>query len=208
MKIRSISNWASERFDQHHRFSASMSEITSPWVWIVGSFVYLGIISGSPKWGIVAVFSFGVIPSLSLLYLLRRGYVSDWRVTQRHERAIAISAVSFPIFCGAAAFAYWDAPTIFFSSSMAGTILLIVQSAVTLLLKWKISVHSSVGAMCSTFLITGHHAGAALSVLLVSFAAIGGWSRYRLKAHTLGQVVAGGILGALVGALFGSSFMS
>lgn len=206
--MRSISDWASERFDQHHRFSALISEITSPWVWIVGSFVYLGMISGSPKWTIAAVLFFGAIPSLTLLYLLRREYVSDWRVSHRHERAIAISAVAVPILGGAAAFAYWDAPTIFFSASMAGTILLIVQSAVTLLLKWKISFHSSVGAMCSTFLITGHHTGTTLSVLLISSAAVGGWSRYRLKAHTLSQVVAGGILGALLGALFRSSFMS
>lgn len=207
MKMQTVSRWVNEKIDQDHRFAASISEITSPWTWITGSLVYLGIISGYPEWGILAVTFFGVIPFLSLLFLLRRGYVSDRRVSHRQERVIAISVLAVPILCGATALVHWNAPPVILSASIAGTTLLGIQSVVTLLLKWKISFHSSVGAMCSMFLITGHHTSTIFSLLLLSSAAIGGWSRYRLKAHTPSQVFAGGVAGTLVGALFGSAFM-
>lgn len=205
MGERSVARETGKGLDRLSRFAAVTSDITSPWIWTIGSLVGVGAATASLWWGFAAVLCFGVIPALLLLLLLRRGYVSDWRVTLRHERAAAIGAVAVPLLCGLGAFVHWNAPPVILSASIAGVILLIVQSAVTLVLKWKISIHSSVGALCSTFIVTALHPGMMPSTLLVIWATLGGWSRCRLRAHTVGQVVAGGMAGIVIGGFFGST---
>ena len=60
-------------------------------------------------------------------------------------------------------------------------------------LKWKVSVHAAGVAGPTTFL--SYYLGTSYAPLYLVLAFIS-WSRYRLKAHTLGQILAGAILGA------------
>jgi membrane-associated phospholipid phosphatase len=133
-----------------------------------------------------------LMPLLTLFWLMGQGQVSDLDVTRREERHRPfIVAV-----CGAAA--AWGglyamaAPSLLVQFAAAHTIVMGTVLAVTLY--WKISVHAAGATGVSTLVVAlvGAPTVVFLPVLLVA------WSRLYLGRHTLSQVVAGGLLGAVV----------
>jgi membrane-associated phospholipid phosphatase len=60
---------------------------------------------------------------------------------------------------------------------------------------WKMSIHAGVAAGTAATLTAVYGPLALLSVPLVLLA---GWARVRLSAHTIAQVVAGALVGAVI----------
>ncbi|MEU7864838.1 phosphatase PAP2 family protein, partial [Nonomuraea sp. NPDC049141] len=97
---------------------------------------------------------------------------------------------------GLALLAVLGAPRPVLALAAAGLVGLVV--AVTVSHWWKMSIHSAVAAGTVVVLVLTFGAGLLATAPLL---ALVGWSRVRLRDHTVPQVVAGLALGALVAAL-------
>ncbi len=132
-------------------------------------------------------------PILYLIWLHRRGLVSDLDVQRREERARPLLFTLTSMLAAAAILWRAAAPSLLLGVSIAQ----LLQTALVLMitLRWKISMHGAASAAWLTFLIfvTGWAASPALLALpLVA------WSRVHLGRHTPAQTVAGAALGGLV----------
>ncbi|WP_269047843.1 phosphatase PAP2 family protein [Paenarthrobacter sp. Z7-10] len=137
-------------------------------------------------------------PLAGLLFLSRRGRVSDHHVSQRTQRAPVLAAVLGSMIIGTVLLVGIGAP-----SGLYLMILGLALGLVTVLvinLFWKLSIHAAVGAYFTAALV------ALFGPLLILTAAVPllvGWSRVRLGAHTTAQVCCGWIVGVSVAAVFG-----
>ncbi|ETW95710.1 MAG: hypothetical protein ETSY1_29485 [Candidatus Entotheonella factor] len=132
-------------------------------------------------------------PILFLFGLLHRGRISDLDITRRGERPLPfIAALGGCIIACLCLYAV-GAPILLLRFAAAHMSIMALIFVITLF--WKISVHSAGIAGVATLaasLLGGLQVLALTSVILV------GWSRIRLGRHTVGQVIAGGILGSLI----------
>ncbi|MFF1837438.1 phosphatase PAP2 family protein [Streptomyces sp. NPDC058231] len=90
----------------------------------------------------------------------------------------------------------FDAPRELFALVIAMLVGLAATMVVTVW--WKVSVHTAVAGGVVTILILAF--GVALAPLALAIAAIG-WSRVRLRDHTVAQTIAGALLGGLAAAV-------
>lgn len=186
---------ASKRYSLTHQLAAGISHVFCPPCVATGGMLLAAVAQPSPKGWFCAgtyVFLAVFLPVLMLFWFVGQGQVSDLDVTRREERHRPfIVAV-----CGAAA--AWGglyvmaAPSLLVQFAAAHTIVIGTVLGVTLY--WKISVHAAGAAGVATLVtaLVGVPAVVFLPVLLVA------WSRLYLRRHTLSQVVAGGLLGAVV----------
>lgn len=131
-------------------------------------------------------------PTIYIMYLVRRGIVTDFHLNIRHERTqpfliMAInSAAVFLIMLLA------GAPKLILVVIAAATIQLVCMLLITL--KWKISGHCTAltGLIVLALVLFGENV--LPIILLIPLVA---WSRVRLNRHTLAQTVAGVFLGAI-----------
>jgi membrane-associated phospholipid phosphatase len=147
-------------------------------------------------WGALAAVFAGVLPAAGLRYGVRRGLWSDRTVGARRPRLIVLGFITVAVAAGLVLLVVLGAPRLltgylaFMLASVA------VLAAITLV--WKISIHcavasGSVAILAFTFgllVLPGY-----LLVVLLC------WSRVVLGDHTVLQVVAGSVLGALAAAL-------
>jgi hypothetical protein len=148
------------------------------------------------QWWAISAFFTSLLPLGFLIQALRRGSVSDWYVTQAHERMVpfTVAAISF----GAAALlmVLLSAPRELLAVTLAGMAGLFVAIALTP--RWKLSIHagSFTGAVVVLSLVFGPWALAlAPAIPLV------GWARAKIAHHTPGQVIVGGLIGGAVAAV-------
>ena len=129
-------------------------------------------------------------PILYLVWLMRRGTVSDLDVRIRAERwrpllaAQLGMAVALVIFLAAGA-----SPLMI---ALAGGLLAYTSVAFGITMWWKISMHSAAAAAIAALMVTqiGPHAYPLLAGIPLM-----AWARIRLKRHTLAQTIAGAALG-------------
>jgi membrane-associated phospholipid phosphatase len=144
-------------------------------------------------WAVVALTLCLLAPMGYLLWLFRRGVVSDLDVQQREERARPLAGTLAAMFTAVVILRVASAPP----ALLAVTGAQLAQTALVLIitLRWKISVHGAAVAACVALLlyVVGHQAALALLALPLV-----GWSRVRLHRHTPAQTVAGALLGGLV----------
>ena len=145
---------------------------------------------GTVWFGAVAVLFVCVLPLAAVVLLVRLGKVTDHHVSDRRQRApvLAMSVVS--LLAGLAVLLAINAPY-----SVIVVVLAIVGGVVVLAvisLFWKISGHA--GAIALTAVISVLILGVQWLPLLLLVPAVG-WSRVVLRAHTVGQVVAGALVG-------------
>ncbi len=181
-------------FTRTWRMARWISRVSSPPLLAVGGTLMTAVtITGAVAW-FWAVFSISfsiLVPSLFVIWLLRRGKITDFDVYVREQRfwpymvGISCSALSWIVMAVA------QAPHIFIiiSGAAAGQSLLMFLVN----LRWKISVHTS-GTACFAVLIWQLLGPAGATVLLA--VPLVAWSRVRLGRHTVGQVTAGAALGA------------
>lgn len=177
------------------RAARIVTETTAPTV-LVGLLLLLQpLLSPGVTWlqGIVAAgFTVG-LPFAGILWLKRRGAVTDHHVGRREQRAPILVASAASIGVGALLLILLDAPAALFGEIGGVFIGLVLCLAANLV--WKLSVHSAVAAYVGLALLAPVPlVGSALALLLASAT---GWSRVKLGDHTPTQVLAGHAAGCL-----------
>ncbi|WP_342022567.1 phosphatidic acid phosphatase [Arthrobacter citreus] len=177
------------------RAARIVTEATAPAV-LVGILLLLQpVLSPGVTWlqGIVAA-SFTVgLPFAGILWLKRRGAVTDHHVGKREQRAPILIASAASIGVGALLLILLGAPAALFGEIGGVFIGLVLCLAANLV--WKLSVHSAVAAYVGLALLAPvPMVGSALALLLASAT---GWSRVKLGDHTPTQVLAGHAAGCL-----------
>jgi membrane-associated phospholipid phosphatase len=177
------------------RAARIVTEATAPAV-LVGILLLLQpVLSPGVTWlqGIVAAgFTVG-LPFAGILWLKRRGTVTDHHVGKREQRAPILIASAASIGVGALLLILLGAPAALFGEIGGVFIGLVLCLAANLV--WKLSVHSAVAAYVGLALLAPvPMVGSALALLLASAT---GWSRVKLGDHTPTQVLAGHAAGCL-----------
>ncbi|MFD9392969.1 hypothetical protein ACFWBB_20335 [Streptomyces sp. NPDC060000] len=144
-------------------------------------------------WGLLAAVFTSVLPSVILRLGERRSYWSDRHVRQRQERLVAGPVVLASVITGTGLLYGLEATRDVRALVAAMLAVLLVLMAITFL--WKVSVHSAVAAAALAVLASLYGPWWALSAPLV---ALIGWSRVRLRCHTIAQVAVGACVGAVV----------
>ena len=155
-----------------------VASVTMPYVWL---------------WTGVYVTMAMVAPLGFLFWQVRRGRVTDLDMHLREQR----KGVLLVTVCGFGlswlAMLIGQAPPLLKVMAGAGFVQWLIVFAITL--RWKISVHttSAAGVMLLILRVFGPTAAPlAISIPLIA------WSRVKLRQHTLGQAVAGVVLGSSV----------
>lgn len=140
-----------------------------------------------------------LLPGVGIWLLLKTGLVSDLDVSKRSERVwpyfiVLLTGITACVMLYRAHFPWWAVK--FYIGSIFGTFL-----AFFITLKWKISAHTlAFGCLVGAAIIVSLKLSlSSVLVLCVMFllAGIQASSRLYLKAHTLGQVSGGFLLGVL-----------
>ncbi|MEW2384100.1 phosphatase PAP2 family protein [Micromonospora sp. NPDC047707] len=147
-------------------------------------------------WGLLATVFVSGIPFAYIVGGVRRGRLTDHHVGVREQRRVPLLFGLGSVAAGLALLAVLGAPRPVLGLAAAGLVGLVVAAAVSHW--WKMSIHSAVAAGTVVVLVLTF--GARLLVAAPLLALVG-WSRVRLRDHTVPQVVAGGAFGALVAGL-------
>lgn len=149
-------------------------------------------------WVTVSVLLVTLVPLAYIVYLLRRGEVSDLHLTRREQRpriilvSLASWLVALVVLIGLRA----PPPLVAFLA--AGLLAFVVAGAITL--RWKISFHTGVAGGVFTVLTLIFGAGTLVTLPLLAVLA---WARVELRDHTAAQVIAGALVG---GGVSGGAF--
>jgi membrane-associated phospholipid phosphatase len=127
---------------------------------------------------------------------VRRRQLSDRHVRMRRERPLPLMIGVASVVVGVVLLIQAGAPRDLIALEAAMAVGL--GSSLLVTLAWKISIHVAVvaGAIVILLLVLGPAA-----IALVPAIALVAWARVVLRDHTVGQTVAGGILGAAVAAI-------
>ncbi len=129
-------------------------------------------------------------PMIYVFWLYGSDRISDLDMSVRHEREAVFGA--FVVFYLAGTVVLWitRAPTLMIASMAAYTLSTLVVQYITRY--WKISTHA-LGITAPLVALTLLYGSQTLPFLVLI--PMVGWARVYLKAHTIGQVVAGAALG-------------
>jgi len=147
---------------------------------------------GAWVWGGVYALLGVLLPFLYVVWLVKRGDVTDIDVRLRKQRAQPLLVT---IVCNGLAWlvlTFGAAPPTM--TIVAGATLLQVMAVFAVTLRWKISMHvaTAAGATTMVWALFGTPLPFVFTVPLVA------WSRVRLRRHSLSQTVAGALLGFFV----------
>ncbi len=134
-------------------------------------------------------------PIAYLVWLVRKGVVSDLDVKVRAERWRPLLAAQLGMLIALVVFLVRGAPPLMIG--LAGAMLIYTSVAFVITLYWKISMHSAAAAALTALAVVQFGPQAyplAVGVPLMA------WARIRLRRHTLAQTIAGALLGS--GVLF------
>ncbi|MFC6565887.1 phosphatase PAP2 family protein [Actinoplanes utahensis] len=143
--------------------------------------------------GVIAAAAASFLPIAYILRGVRRGSWTDRHVGDRAQRTLPLLVCLGSTASGTAALAAVGAPRDLLALIACMAAALVVATPITLLARWKISIHALVAAgVAVTFTVVF---GWALLATWPPAAAVG-WSRVRLGDHTTAQVLAGALVGA------------
>jgi hypothetical protein len=143
--------------------------------------------------GVLAAAAASFLPIAYILHGVRRGSWTDRHVGVRAQRTLPMLVCLGSTASGTLALAAAGAPRDLLALIACMAAALVVATPITLLARWKISIHSLVAAGTAvTFTVVFGW------VLLFTWplAAAVGWSRVHLRDHTIAQVLAGALVGA------------
>jgi hypothetical protein len=175
-------------------FARAVTEVLAPAVLVAVVSPLVAWHAGALGWGLlVAVFAAGV-PFAFILRGVRRGnydnhHVSDWR---RRPLILLVAGASVLVLLGLMLLG--GAPRELVALVVAMLAGLVLTLGVTVLARWKVSLHAAVAAGTATTLVLVFGVW-----LLASWAAVAlvAWARVRMRDHTVAQVLVGVALGAL-----------
>ncbi len=148
---------------------------------------------GTTGYGAVAGLFVCILPLIVVLVLVRLGKITDHHVSTRSQRPLVLLMAIVSVLAGIGVLIAINAPRSVLAAMLAvvaGVAIVAVVSAY-----WKISGHAA-AISCAVVVIIAILGPVWLPLLLLILAV--GWSRLVLHAHTLGQVVGGGLFGAVV----------
>lgn len=176
-----------------------VSTVSSPTLLLAVLYPVVGALAAGPPgiaWSLLGMVFTVVIPAAIVDVGVRRGRYTDHHLSRREQRAVPLGLAALSVLVGLGVLWLAGAPRAIVALQVAVLVTVLVATTVTLW--WKVSFHTAVVAAAAavlTLLGGGWWALAWLAVPVV------GWARLRLTAHTLAQVVVGGVLGAGVSGL-------
>jgi hypothetical protein len=177
------------------------TEVFAPAVLIAVLLVLVGWNAGheagvSRWWGVPAALFAAVIPLSYILRGVRRGRFTDHHIPEREHRRVPLLFGIVSVAVGLGLLVALGAPADVIALLGAGAAGLVVFAAVTVW--WKMSIHAGVAAGTVAVLTAVYGPAGLLSAPLVPLVC---WARVRLSAHTVPQVLAGSVVGALTAAV-------
>ncbi|MFD9654869.1 hypothetical protein [Streptomyces mirabilis] len=179
------------------RFAWLVSDGFEPRNWMLALAPLLGWrVDGATGagWGLFAALFTSVLPSVILGWGERHSYWSDRHVRQRQQRLVAGPVVLASVITGTGLLYGLEATRDVCALVAAMLAVLLVLMAITFF--WKVSVHCAVAAGALAVLASLYGPVVVMTAPLV---ALIGWSRVRLRCHTIAQVAVGACVGAVVG---------
>jgi membrane-associated phospholipid phosphatase len=169
--------------------------LLEPKNWIIATTLAVGWHAAGARglaWGAVAAAFAGVLPTLFINRGIRDGRWDDRNVGAKRPRLIVLTFIIASVAVGLILMVGLGAPTELsgYFGCMLGSIA--VLAAITTV--WKISIHCAVASGSVTILALLFGAWLVPAYLLV---ALTGWSRVAVKDHSIAQVIAGSVLGAV-----------
>jgi len=178
-----------------------ISQVGSPPVMGLLGLIFIAASMAVPGvwlWSGVYVVMAMVAPLLFLIWQVRHGHVTDLDIQLREQRkgSLLVTIAGFGV--------SWlvmhvgHAPPLFKAMAGAGFVQWLIVFAVTL--RWKISAHTTSAAGVTMIILRVFGLSAVPLVISIPLIA---WSRVKLRRHTLGQTIAGALLGCgvIVGAI-------
>ena len=137
-------------------------------------------------------------PLAYVVWLVRRGKLADIHMPERQTRLKPLSVIMIWLLLCTLVLQKWGAPRSLDLFLLAALFQVGVLSLVTLF--WQISFHSAaISAAAATAVAVGGTTVWPITITLL--VPLVGWSRVRLRRHTLRQVTAGCLVGAVVALL-------
>lgn len=178
------------------RLAQVVSAVASPPVVGVTAVLLITLTAANPPiWSLATLYLLLTValPLAFIGWLRRRGRVSDLDLSVRQERILPLFVTLAAMVAGWLILHWAVAPRLLLAFAAFNA----AQVALFLLISlfWKISMHTT--AVAALAVIVGFVLGDA-ALLLFPIVPLVGWSRLRLRRHTLGQAVAGALLGILM----------
>ncbi|MEU3500199.1 phosphatase PAP2 family protein [Streptomyces hundungensis] len=144
-------------------------------------------------WSIVGLLFSAVIPMAYIKRSMRAGTVSDQHVGNRASRMVVLPVIMGSVAVALIAMYVGGAPQQMKALvvSMMATLLVILPITAF----WKISLHTAVSTGAIAVLAVGVTWWVLLALPVVGLI---GWSRVEIRDHTVGQVIAGTVVGGAV----------
>ena len=184
-----------------HRLARITTEVFAPAVFAAVLPMVVAVHATAPAvvvglgWGALAVLFCSVVPYGIIWLGVRRGQLTDHHIGVRAQRRRPLLHGMASVLAGLTLLVLLGAPRPLVALVVA--MFAIVAGVAVVNQIWKLSAHAAVCAASVAALIYVFGPAAAPLLALIGLV---GWSRVRLAAHSLGQVVAGTVLGPLIGA--------
>jgi len=186
------------------RLAHVVNELSSPIIANPMVSVTIGLTTGSWAWTAALTVFTGVLPAAIIFGSLWLNRISDHHVTDRDERPLIMGAILSSLIAGLVLFMLASAPASILGVDAAMLATLSTLAVITVGLRWKISVHSAVWAGIAGMLSVTFGPWAASTFAIVPIVM---WGRVHVQDHSIGQVIAGALVGGVVAsstfALFG-----
>ncbi|MEL6148983.1 MAG: hypothetical protein AAFR56_05100 [Chloroflexota bacterium] len=134
------------------------------------------------------------VPVMFIGWMVKRGHITDIHMKLRRQRILPFG-VSITCSAGAVGLLWTlKAGTILILFGVATLLVLIVMALITIF--WQISIHAM--SITSAVVVAGMVFGMTVALWLLPLIPVVGAARLKLKRHTMAQLVAGALVGALV----------
>ncbi|MDM4723335.1 phosphoesterase PA-phosphatase [Micromonospora sp. WMMA1363] len=180
------------------RVARIVTEVFAPALLAAAMPIVIGVTSDLPistgfGWALVGALFCSVIPNTLIWWGVHRGRLTDHHIRVRQQRRTPLIYGLLSVLVGLALMIGLGAPR-------PVTAMIVVMFALGLAvtaanLVWKLSIHAAVTAGSAAVLVIEFGPALLVSALVV---ALVGWSRVRLRDHTVAQVIAGTVVGLLV----------
>ncbi|MFY1594352.1 phosphoesterase PA-phosphatase [Micromonospora sp. WMMD737] len=182
------------------RLARAATEVFAPALLAALMPVVVGLHAASPvevglAWALVGSLFCSIIPNSLIWWGVRRGRLTDHHIRRREQRRRPLAYGLLSVLVGLAVMIGFGAPRPVLAMVV---VMFALGLAVTVVnLAWKLSIHAAVAAGAAAVLVIEFGPALLASAPVV---ALVGWSRVRLRDHTVGQVAAGTVVGTLIAA--------
>jgi hypothetical protein len=152
--------------------------------------------------GAIAGLFESVLPFAYIMRQVRAGRLSDHHIGVRQQRFGPLMVALASVLTGFVILVLLGSARQLIAGVVAGAVGLVVAAGVSHW--WKMSIHTAVAAGAATILSQVFAPAPVVFCAASPLVVLVGWSRTRLRDHTVAQVVVGAIVGAAVaGSVFG-----